>query len=166
MTVFKKILHFICFVTASAAWALLLALIYRVGFSLFYHLDIFSPRLHRDFLSYWNSGGTLDAKDLIMFLFIFLYIPVCFLVWYKLYHFKFMKLLTVPLNWLANFGSDKLKVKNVNIKNLVVEEKKTIDQLVQERLDKERKKQQNSEKNSSSEDFRKRIIEKIDAEKK
>ena len=76
-----------------------------------------------------------------------------------------MKLLTVPLNWLANLGSDKLKVKNVNIKNLVVEEKKTIDQLVQERLDKERKKQQNSEKNSSSEDFRKRIIEKIDAEK-
>lgn len=161
----KKILHFICFALASAGWALLLALVYRVGFLLFYRLDIFSPKLHRDFLTYWNSGGMLNAKDLMMFFFIFLYIPLCLWVWYKFYHFKFMKLLTVPLNWLANLGSDRFKIKNVNIKNLVVEEKKTIEQLVQERLDKERKKQQKSDKNSSPEDFRKRIIEKIDAEK-
>ena len=161
----KKILHFICFIVASVAWALLLAIIYQVGFLLFYHLDIFSPKLHRDFWAYWNSGGTLNAKDLIMFFFIFLYVPLCLLGWYKFYHFKFMKLLTVPLNWLANLGSDKLKVKNVNIKNLVVEEKKTIEQLVQERLNKERKKQQDSAKSSQPEDFRKRIIEKIDAEK-
>lgn len=161
----KKILHFICFVIASAAWALLLALIYRVGFLLFYRLDIFSPKLHLDFLAYWNNGGVLSAKDLIMFFFIFLYVPLCLWVWYKFYHFKFMKLLIVPLNWFANLGSDKLKVKNVNIKNLVVEEKKTIEQLVQERLSKERKKQQDSAKSSQPEDFRKRIIEKIDAEK-
>lgn len=164
MTKFKNFLHFICFIVASAGWAALLALIYRKGFLLFYHLDIFSPKLHHDFLSYWNSGGALDARDLMMFVFILLYIPFCFLVWYKLYRFKFMKIITVPLNWLANLGSDKLKVKDVNIKNLAIEEKKTIEQLVQERLDIERKKQQNSQK-SSSKDFRKLIIEKIDAEK-
>ena len=71
-----------------------------------------------------------------------------------------MSLLTKPLNWLANLGSDKYKIKNVNIKNLKIEEKKTIEQVIQERLEEENKKnKQNSPGDAGN--FRKKIIEKI-----
>ena len=68
-----------------------------------------------------------------------------------------------PLNWLANRGLDKYSggMPEVNIKNLKIEEKKTLEQLVQERIELENKK--NPQKTDSSE-FRKESVEKIENE--
>lgn len=156
----KKIFHFICFVVFGIGWTVLLGLIYRVGFRYFYHIDVFSLKTYQIFSVYWNQGGVLQSKDLLMLFLIFLYVPVCFLGWYKFYYFKFMTLITKPLNWFANLGADRYQVKDVNIKNLKVEEKKTIEQVVQERLEQEKKKNQQASQGEAS-DFRKKIIEKI-----
>ncbi|MBO6281604.1 MAG: hypothetical protein J6N49_03630 [Alphaproteobacteria bacterium] len=161
----KKIFHFICFVAAGLGWSALLIFIYKIGFAYFYHLDILSAKTYKTFSIFWNSGGVLKSKDLLLIFLLFLYVPLCFFGWYRFYYFKFMTLITKPLNWLVNLGSDKYQVKDVNIKNLKVEEKKTIEQIVQERLDQEKKK---NEKVSSDDagDFRKKIIEKINEGKK
>lgn len=155
----KKILHFFCFIIASIGWFILLGFLYKICFSLGYHINLFSPQTYKRFAVYWDQGGTLTSKDLLMFFLMFLYFPLCLLGSYKLYHFKFMSLLTKPLNWLANLGSSKYKIKNINIKNLKVEEKKTIEQIVQERLEKEKKNKQKASGDAG--DFRKKIIEKI-----
>ncbi len=160
----KKIFHFLCFIAAGAGWTALLGFIYKIGFAYFYHIDILSPQTYKIFSVYWNSGGVLRQKDLLMMLLMFLYFPLCFFGWYKFYYFKFTTLVTKPLNWLANLGSSKYQVKDVNIKNLKIEEKKSIDQIVQERLEKEKKKnEQNSSGNAG--DFRQKIIKKINESK-
>jgi len=161
----KKFFHFICFIAAGLGWSALLGLIYKIGFAYFYHIDILSPKTYKVFSLYWNSGGVLKQKDLLMFFILFLYIPLCCFGWYKFYYFKFATLVTKPLNWLANLGSGKYQVKDVNIKNLKVEEKKSIEQIVQERLDQEKKKNEQSSAGEAG-DFRKKIIEKINEGKK
>ncbi len=75
-----------------------------------------------------------------------------------------MRLITVPLNKIANSGLNDYKAPDINIKNLKIEEKKTLEQVVQERLDAEKKKNQSTSAGSS--DFRKKIIEQIEENKK
>lgn len=161
----KKFFHFICFIAAGLGWSALLIFIYKIGFAYFYHIDILSPKTYKIFSVYWNSGGVLKQKDLLMIFLMLLYIPLCFFGWYKFYYFKFMNLITKPLNWLVNIGSNKYQVKDVNIKNLKVEEKKSIEQIVQERLDQEKKKNEQASVGDAG-DFRKKIIEKINEGKK
>ena len=71
-----------------------------------------------------------------------------------------MNLITKPVNWLANLGMDKYSggMPEVNIKNLKIEEKKTIEQLVQERIELENKKNPKTD----TAQFRKEIVEKIE----
>ncbi len=111
---------------------------------------------------FWNRGYVIHGMDLIFILAIILLVPLCFYGLYRLYHFKYMKLLTVPLNKLFNSGFDNYVAPDVNIKNLKIEEKKTLDQFIKERLDVENKKNQVG----SSTDFRKEIIEKIQGTEK
>ena len=75
-----------------------------------------------------------------------------------------MRLITVPLNKIVNSGLDNYKAPDVNIKNLKIEEKKTLEQVVQERLEAEKKK--NQSQNTANSDFRKKIIEQIEENKK
>ena len=65
----------------------------------------------------------------------------------------------VPLNWLANLGINQ-NISNVNIKNLKIEEKKTIDQIVKERIELENKKIEHKD----SAEFRKKIVKKLEEE--
>lgn len=116
------------------------------------------------FVAFWNSGGVLHGRDIMMILGLVLYVPICAYGCWKLYNYKYMRLLTVPLNWLANIGMKNYQIKEVTIKNLKVEEKKTLDQIVKERLEKEKKKSQ--DQNVSSTDLRKKIIEQIGENKK
>ena len=159
----KKIFHFICFVVAGVLFTVALALLFRVGFAFLYHIDILSPTPYRRLAKYWNNGGILKSKDLVMLFLLFSYVPLCLFVWYRLYKFKFTKLITTPLNWLVNLGTNKYTIKDVNIKNLKVEEKKTLEQVVQERINQENKK--NPLTVGAATDFRKRIVEKIEENK-
>ncbi len=125
-----------------------------------YQINILAPRTFVMFSSFWNGGGVLKGSDLVMFFILFSFIPICGVGWYYLYQYKYMKLILVPLSALSNMGLGKYKngMPDVNLKNLKIEEKKTIEQLVQERLEIENKKIKKVEGN----EFRKEIIEKIE----
>ncbi len=156
----KKIFHYLCALIAGTLLSALLLLIYQQVFFYCYQTNILT--IQNSLRNYWNDGGVLKAGDLFMLLGIFSYFPLVILCWRKLLKYQYMNLITKPLNWLANRGMDKYSggMPEVNIKNLKIEEKKTIEQLVQERIELENKK--NPLANSA--EFRKEIVEKIENE--
>lgn len=159
----KKVFHFLCFAISSVLWIVLVAFILRCLLLFAFGIDPLAPETYAGLAGYWNSGGVLRGADILMLLIIIAYFPICCLGCYKLYHYKYMKLLTVPLNKILNSGFDGYVAPDVNIKNLKVEEKKTLEQIVQERINEEKKKSQQAGNNI---DFRKNIIEKINETKK
>ena len=158
----KNILHYICGLLAGALFSALLLLIYQQAFYYCYQIDILNLQTYASIRNYWNDGGVLKAGDLFMLIGIFSYFPLIFFMWRKLLKYQYMNLITKPINWLANLGTNKYSggMPDVNIKNLKIEEKKTIEQLVQERIELENKK--NPQANSA--EFRKEIVEKIENE--
>ena len=159
----KKIFHYLCVIAACALWSVLLALIYQFVLMLIFGVDPLSVQTYHGLAGYWNDGGILKGKDILLLLLIFSYFPIWFFGCYRLYHYKYLKLLTVPLNKLANHGLDGYIPPDVNIKNLKIEEKKTLEQIVQERLNLEKKK---NPQGAGTTDFRKKIIERIEETKK
>lgn len=159
----KKFLHYICVAVACALWICLLALVYQFVILMIFKVDSLSLQTYHALSGYWNDGGVLKGKDILLLLMIFSYFPVCFYGCYRLYHYKYLKLLTVPLNKLANRGLDGYVAPDVNIKNLKIEEKKTLEQIVQERINLEKKK---NPQNEGATDMRRKIIEKIEEAKK
>ena len=159
----KKFFHYLCFAIASILWMGLVAIVLRFVMLFFFSVDPLLPETYAGLADYWNSGGILKGKDILMILTIVAYFPICCFGCFKLYHYKYMKLLTVPLNKILNHGLDGYVAPDVNIKNLKVEEKKTLEQIVQERLQEEKKKNQQA---AGSTDFRKNIIEQINEAKK
>ena len=151
----KKFLHFLCVIVACALWLFLLVGITQLVISVAYQTTPIA--FYRSFLRFWESGNALHGKDISIVLMVVCFIPLCFYGWYKLCYYKYMKLLTVPLNKIFNRGYNDYVAPDVNIKNLKVEEKKTLEQIVQERLDLEKKKNPPS----ATTDFLKPIIEKI-----
>ena len=158
----KKFFHYLCVVIAGVLWTSALALLLRIIFITLCDIDVLSPHTYVGVRKFWNSGGVLRGKDLLMLLCVVLFFPLCGYGWYKIYHYKFIRLLTVPLKWLSEIGVRNYQAPDINIKNLKVEEKKSIEQIVQERLDQERKKNEN---NNSATDFRREIIKKLEENK-
>lgn len=155
----KKFFHFLCVIAACCGWCALLIGIIQLVIMWAYQTTPLA--FYHSFTKYWNSGNALHGKDLGVVFLVIAFIPLCIYGWYKLYYFKYMKLLTVPLNKFFSSGYDNYVAPDVNIKNLKIEEKKTLEQIVQERLDMEKKKNPPQ----SSADFRKKIIEKINEAK-
>lgn len=156
----KSFFHYVCVIIASGLWIALLTGLVSGAIMLIYHTTplIFYQKL----ALFWNQGNVIHGRDLIFIMTIILSVPLCFYGLYRLYHFKYMKLLTVPLNKIFNSGFDNYVAPDVNIKNLKIEEKKTLDQFIKERLDLEKKKNQTA----GATDFRKEIIEKIQKSEK
>ncbi len=158
----KKSLHYLCVLIAGALWSAALLLLYWQVFLFCYQINILSLHTYASIRNYWNDGGVLKSSDIFMLLGIFSYLPIVLLGWRVLAKYKYMNLIMKPLSWFANRGLDKYSggMPEVNIKNLKIEEKKTIEQLVQERIELENKK--NPQANSA--EFRKEIVEKIENE--
>ncbi|MDO4161554.1 MAG: hypothetical protein Q4D80_00930 [Pseudomonadota bacterium] len=158
----KKLLHYICVLAAGSVWSVALLLLYQFVFFYFYQIDIVSPLTYKTIGNFWNNGGILKSGDLLMIFGMFTYFPVVFIGWKFLAKYSYLKLISKPLSWLSNIGLGKYNggMPEVNIKNLKVEEKKTIEQLVQERIEQENKKIPKTD----TAKFRKEIIEKIENE--
>lgn len=161
----KKTFHLLFALLFCAVLAVALGLAYYWLFLTVYDTNILAPRTYKMIADYWNRGGIIKGGDALMLLCLFSYLPLFLFGCWKIFHFKFIKLLTVPLNWLCNRGLSKYAggMPSVNIKNLKVEEKKTIEQVVQERLEAENKKH---EEQQQSEDVRKRVIDEIETKLK
>ncbi len=156
----KQFFHYVCVIIACALWTAFLAGLVHLIILLVYHTN--PLYFYISLADFWDQGHIVQGKDLCIILVILLMIPLCIYGWFRLYHFKYMKLITVPLNKIFNSGLDGYVAPDVNIKNLKIEEKKTLDQFIKERLDVEKKKSNQG----NSTDFRKEIIEKIQMSEK
>lgn len=157
----KKLFHILFAIILCALFSAVLVVAFYYLYLHIYRINIILPQTYAFIAQYWNSGKVLSGHDLIMLFGFVVLVIVNFCGWWYISHCKLMKLLTVPLNWLANLGFGEYKTPNVNIKNLKVEEKKTLEQIVQERIDVEKKK--NPQPDSGK--FRQDIIERIENEK-
>lgn len=157
----KKILHILCVLFFGSSLCALLWLFYALVFAFTYEIDLLSPQTFVLISQFWNGGGILNFNDVFMMLMLMSYIPCCLIIFCKLKNFKFLKLITEPYEWWQNRMLRNYKAVSVNIKNLKVEEKKTLEQIVQERVEKEKGKI----KQPNKDEIRKNIIEKINAQK-
>lgn len=158
----KSVLHWFCVVAASILLGIVVLLLLRLIFFSAYNADIFKPHIWHSFAKYWNSGGVLRGLDISMLLVLALCIPLYIFGCYCLCKFKYIKLLTGPLNWLFNREFNNYQAPQINIKNLKIEDKKSIEQIVQERMITEKKKIETTSKS----DFRQEVIKKIEENKK
>lgn len=136
----KKLFHIIFALIFSAAFTALVVVAFYYAYRHFYRINILTPKTYRNIAAYWNSGATLTGNDLLMLFGIFSMLPLNLLGWWFIFHCKFTNLLTGPLAWLNNLGAKDYKAPDINIKNLKVEEKKSLEQLVNERIELEKKK--------------------------
>lgn len=151
----KKLLHFICVIVACIIWcAMLVGIVYSVIYLVYQTTPL---AFYHGLSRFWNNGNVLHGKDLAIIFMVLAFIPLFLYGCCKLYGYKYMKLLTVPLNKIFNSGFEGYVAPDVNIKNLKIEEKKSLEQIVQERIDMEKKKSPVG----NSADFRKQIISKI-----
>lgn len=141
----------------------MLGVLYWLFFEKIYGINIASPITYQKFSEYWDNGGVLRFNDVVMLLILCLFIPIFLFYMRWLNRCKFLNLILLPVQWLQNRALKNYKEVSINIKNLKVEEKKTIEQLVEERIEEENKNRKNEK---SMEDFRKKIINKINSEKK
>lgn len=136
----KKLFHIIFALIFSAAFSALVVVAFYYAYKHFYRINILSLNTYRNIAAYWNTGATLTGNDLLMLFGIFSLVPINLLGWWFIYCCKYTNLLTGPLAWLNNIGAKDYRAPDINIKNLKVEEKKSLEQLVNERLEQEKKK--------------------------
>ena len=86
----KKFFHYLCFAAASVLWVVLLAFIFQVVMLLLFKIDPLAVGTYKGLSEYWNRGGVLKGKDIVMLLIIFAYLPLCVYGCYKLYHYKYI----------------------------------------------------------------------------
>lgn len=157
----KKLFHILFAIIFSALFSAVLVAAFYYLYLYVYRINIILPQTYDFIVQYWNSGKVLSGQDLLMLFGLVVLVILNLCGWWYIYHCKLMKVLTVPLNWLGNLSFMEYKTPNVNIKNLKVEEKKSLEQIVQERIDVEKKK--NPQPDSGK--FRQDIIERIENEK-
>ncbi|MBQ9034576.1 MAG: hypothetical protein IJ099_01270 [Alphaproteobacteria bacterium] len=158
----KKLFHIIFAIIFSAMFSALVLAAFYYAYRHFYRINILLPQTYRNIAAYWNTGATLSGNDLLMLFGIFSLVPLNLLGWWFIYRCKFANLVFKPLAWLSNLGAKDYKAPDINIKNLKIEEKKTIEQLVSERLEQEKKKRPTANINN----FRQDIIEQIEQKRK
>lgn len=154
----KKLFHIIFAIIFSAMFTALVVTAFYYAYKHFYRINILTLKTYRNIVAYWNTGATLKGNDLLMLFGIFSLLPINLLGWWFIYRCKFTNLLSGPLAWLNNLGAKDYKAPDVNIKNLKVEEKKTLDQIINERLELEKKKMPKIETGQ----FRQDIINQIE----
>ena len=159
----KSFFHYVCILLFWIVGVSVLGVLYWLFFEKIYGINIASPITYQKFSEYWDNGGVLRFNDVVMLLILCLFIPISLFYMRWLNRCKFLNLILLPVQWLQNRALKNYKEVSINIKNLKVEEKKTIEQLVEERIEEENKNRKNEK---SMEDFRKKIINKINSEKK
>jgi hypothetical protein len=124
--------------------------------------DLFSIQSWQTIWLYWNRGGIIKgAFEYMLFITFF----VALIIWYKglkrLNHVNFLKLFIKPFEYFSKKQIEKFEnaSKHITIKNLVVGEKITLDDLIEEKIKEEGSQQQQKESQNLRENISKKIIE-------
>jgi hypothetical protein len=158
----KKIFHILFAIIFCAAFTALVIAAFYFAYMHFYRINIINMKTYHNIVKYWDSGATLKSNDLLMLFGIFCIVPINLVGWWVIYHMKYANLWFGPLSWIAGLDTKNYETPDITIKNLKVEEKKTIEQIVNERLEQEKKKTPNLEVGR----FRQDIIEQIEQNSK
>lgn len=128
----------------------------------FWNFDFISLRHWQTIVSFWNANGTIRGVSDYMLFATLLFILI---VWYKglkyFYRLSYGKLLIRPFEYFSKKQIEKYESsgKHVVIKNLIVGEKMTLDELVEEKIKAEDAKQTQKESQNLRESISKKITE-------
>lgn len=155
----KKLLRVLKAVIIGLIWTAAFFYICRVLLIYVWHFDIFSRNQWIVISGYWNNNGVImSASDYLFFLTLFALMIVWVLGWRVFYKMNYLKFLLAPVNFIINYQLNKYESDDtrVVIKNLKVAEKKSVEDIIQERM-----KQEKASEVKESQQLRKNISEKI-----
>ena len=159
---FKKILNLIKFLFVTVFWSALWLSLMRFVILRIWNFDILSLDSWQTISIYWKKGGTIKSAFDYMLFVTFLVVVI---LWYKgikrLYQVNFVKLLLKPFDYFSKKQIEKFEreSKHITIKNLVVGEKITLDDLIEEKIKEEGNTQSQKESQNLRENISKKITE-------
>lgn len=139
--------------TAAFLYAARLILIY------IWHFDIFYRKQWGVLSGYWNNNGVImSGTDYLFFLTLLILVLVWGIGWRLLAKANYLKLLLYPFEYFNNYEIKKYENvdTHVVIKNIAVSEKLTVEDVIQERIKKEK-----VNKVKEADQLRRNISEKI-----
>ena len=158
----KKIGKFIKFVLVLFFWSAAWLSLMRFIMIRIWNFDFFSPVPWMKIYAYWNKGGVIKGGFEYM---IFVTLLITVILWYiglkRLYHTDFIGIFSKPFAYFSQKQISKFESENKHIalKNLVVGEKITLDDLIEEKIKEEGNKQLQRESQSLRENISKKITE-------
>ena len=159
---FKKLLKLIKFLFVLVLWSAVWLLIMRELMIHVWNFDLISPTSWQTISVYWNKGGTIkNANDYMLFITIIFVAVMWYIGLKRLYRVNFARLFLKPFEifskkQIAKFESES---KHVALKNLVVGEKITLDDLIEEKIKEEGNQQVQKESQNLRENISKKITE-------
>lgn len=139
----KKIAALIKFLLTAAVWTAAFLLMARYLLIFVWHFDIFYPAQWDVVRGYWNSNGVIMGAADYMFFITLLVLAVVWLFGLRyFYKMKYSRLVLAPLEYIADYPLKKYQNtdSHVVIKNISVGEKLKLEDIIQERIKKEKPK--------------------------
>ncbi len=163
----KKLFSIIRFFVISVSWTLFWIGLTQQAVFRIWNFNFLSDRQWRYLSTFWKANGVIKgASD--YFLFIALFLIVFLWIWWgrKLLKVQYFKLFLKPFESFSKHQINKYldEGKHVVVKNLVVGEKLTLDDLINEKIKEEDEANKNTVK--ESENLRAGVVKKISENKK
>ena len=158
----KKILKFFKYLIVLASWSALWLSLMRFVMKHVWNFDLLSPASWQTILVFWNKGGTIQtAYDYMLFVTILAVVIIWYIGLKRLYKIDFIKIMLKPFAYFSKKQIVKFEneSKHIAIKNLVVGEKVTINDLIEEKIKEEGNKHIRKESQSLRENISKKITE-------
>jgi len=161
---FKKLKLFLKFLIVGSLWsAFWIVLTQQLVFFVwkFNYISLKQWHLVREF---WRQNGVIKGySDYLLFVSLLAVILIWYFGFKKLYHVNYVELILKPFTYFSKKRIEKYadESKHIVIKNLVVGEKLTVDDLVNEKI----KEEKNSSGQKESESLRQNIAQKISEQK-
>ncbi len=156
----KKIFKIVKLFIIGGLWTLLLACFIRWIMIRIWQFDIFYKKQWSVIAGFWNNNGIIiGASDYMLFVVLLLSLIIWICGWILFYKVSYVSILTKPINYIADRAIKKYETQDNHIvfKNISVAEKTTLEDIIQERIQKEK----NKELIKEAEHLRKNISEKI-----
>ncbi len=161
---FQKLFKLIKFLIVSVLWSGVWFTLTDKIIAKVWNFDFLKASQWHFVSEFWRRNGTFYGKsDYLLFLSLLIIIVLWGIGLYKLYKVNYIRFFLKPLEYFSNRDIEKYEKesKHVVIKNLVVGEKITIDDLIAEKIQEEEK----EPKIKESEALRQNISQKITARK-
>ena len=158
----KKLGTFLRFLFIFVFWSVSWLLLMRRVMIHFWNFDFLSYTHWKMIASFWDANGTIRGTSDYMF---FITLLAVIVVWYvflkKLLRVQYGKLCLRPFEYIFKKQIQKMEggSKHIALKNLVVGEKKTLDDLIEEKIKAEDSKQSQKESQNLRDNIAKKIIE-------